>query len=48
MVTNRIEQPRSRFERWLVWWHKAGAMLALFLLAFIALRQFAVWVLRKL
>jgi hypothetical protein len=48
MVTNRIEQPQSRFEKWLVWWHKAGAMLALFLLGFIALRQFAVWVLRKL
>ena len=48
MVTNRIEQPQSRFERWLVWWHKAGVIFALCLLGFIALRQFAVWLLRKL
>jgi hypothetical protein len=37
IVTNRIEQPRP----WWYWW-------PVWVLAFIALRQFAVWVLRKL
>jgi hypothetical protein len=37
MVTNRVEQPRP----WWYWW-------PVWVLGFIALRQFAVWVLRKL
>jgi hypothetical protein len=39
MVTNRIEQPQSRFEKWLVWWHKAGAILGLMLFAFLIARR---------
>jgi hypothetical protein len=39
MVTNRIEQPQSRFERWFVWWHKAGAILGLMLFAFLIARR---------
>ena len=37
VVTNRIEQPRPWWYWWLLW-----------VLGFIALRQFAVWLLRKL
>jgi hypothetical protein len=39
VVTNRIEQPRSRFERWFAWWHKAGAIVGLLLLAFLIARR---------
>jgi hypothetical protein len=37
VVTNRVEQPRPWWHWWPVW-----------VLGFIALRQFAVWMLRKL
>lgn len=48
VVTNRIEQPQSRFEKWFVWWHKAGAFLAVWLILYIVLRPFVARLLRKL